>query len=207
MYLERRGAQMPTHARKQPSSTHIGYDVVLKEDTNDGLYHDADEQPKEWRWQVDCIKRMFYTKSGKLLNIEDARTSVLVIKLLKNKKQDDDNNDDTNDSTPSPIMKANEASPDIHRDELQLADWFALEIWTDKEDSDDSEDSEDDNQDNDTKQQQTTTTTKDGLGPLEPSPLMNLLLLESVIKLALLEVTEQMNHLNASDELLNMYMA
>ncbi|ORZ05994.1 RanGTP-binding protein-domain-containing protein [Absidia repens] len=209
---------------KQTSSTHIGYDVVLKEDTNDGLYHDPEEKSKEWRWKVDHIKRMFYTKSGKLLNIEDSRTSVLVIKLLKNKKQnkDDDSGDDTTDSTtPSPVMKANEASPDIHRDELQMADWFALEIWSDKEedendsgDSGDSDDPEDDNLGNNTKQQQqqtttttTTTTTKDGLSPLEPSPPMNLLLLESVIKLALLEVTEQLNHLNASDELLDMYMA
>ncbi|KAI8328144.1 RanGTP-binding protein-domain-containing protein [Chlamydoabsidia padenii] len=157
---------------KQSSS--FDYRLVLKEDTDDGLYHDAEEKPKEWYWQVDHIKRMFYTKSGKLLNIEDTTDSVLVVKLLKNKPNDDDDDG-------SPVLTPTKvATPDIHRDELQLADWFAVGMWNNSNNSD---------------------------APTNPSPSMNLLLLESVIKLALLEVTEQMNHLDASDELLNLYMS
>lgn len=190
----------------------IGYELVLKEDTDDGLYHDKDDKPKEWRWQVDHIKRMFYTKSGKLLNIEDARASVLVFKLLK---KDLDGGDETSSSSPQPVMKAKEATPDIQRGELQVADWFAVEIWNDNDDSDDNDSEEEDGDDNDTestnkKQSKTKRDdTKDAIGSdlTEPMPSMNLLLLEMVIKLALLEVTEQMNHLNASDELLNLYMA
>ncbi|KAI8329041.1 RanGTP-binding protein-domain-containing protein [Chlamydoabsidia padenii] len=195
---------------KQPSS--FDYRLVLKEDTDDGLYHDAEEKPKEWYWQVDHIKRMFYTKSGKLLNIEDTTDSVLVVKLLKNKPNDDDDDDGSPVLTPTKV-----ATPDIHRDELQLADWFAVGMWNNSNNSDGA----DDGNDNDSDDDDTKSTTGDdnenkknkddssniGSAPTNPSPSMNLLLLESVIKLALLEVTEQMNHLDASDELLNLYMS
>jgi hypothetical protein len=213
---EARKCHLTIEKQKQQSSPSsppsIGYELVLKEDTDDGLYHDKDDKPKEWHWQVDHIKRMFYTKSGKLLNIEDARASVLVLKLLK---KDLDGGDETSSSSPQPVMKAKEATPDIQRSELQVADWFAVEIWNDSSDDDDDDSEDDDGEDNDTeatnkKQSKTKQDdTKDAIGSdlTEPMLPMNLLLLESVIKLALLEVTEQMNHLNASDELLNMYMA
>jgi hypothetical protein len=213
---EARKCHLTIEKQKQQSSPSsppsIGYELVLKEDTDDGLYHDKDDKPKEWHWQVDHIKRMFYTKSGKLLNIEDARASVLVLKLLK---KDLDGGDETSSSSPQPVMKAKEATPDILRSELQVADWFAVEIWNDNSDDDDDDSEDDDGDDNETettakKQSKTKQDdTKDTVGSdlTEPMPPMNLLLLESVIKLALLEVTEQMNHLNASDELLNMYMA
>ncbi|KAI8096942.1 RanGTP-binding protein-domain-containing protein [Halteromyces radiatus] len=226
---EARKCQLYIEKQQRPSTDTIGYDLVLKEDTNDGLYHDPDEAVKEWRWQVDRIKKMFYTNSGQLLNIEDAKASVLVIKLLKKSNNSDpDNNSQEQEevdilsssssttSTPANV-KVKETTPNIHRDELQLADWFALEIWNEKgqdlnDDSSDDSDNDDNptigstgskknriNLDKETSAPDTTNT--------EPHLQMNLLLLESVIKLALLEVTEQINHLNASDELLNMYMS
>lgn len=161
--------------KAQLSIENKGFDhtVLIKEDLDDGLYHE--EEGKECPLQVSRIDRMYYTQSGELLNIEDAKSPVLVIKVLKHKKQDK-------------TLKVEETSPDIDKDELKDANWYAVELC--KEDPKESSDSEDGEKKEEAK----------------PNP-MNLLLLEAVIKLALLEVSEQMDHMEASDELLNLYMA
>ncbi|KAI8876934.1 hypothetical protein K501DRAFT_261354 [Backusella circina FSU 941] len=158
------------------------YKVLVKEDLDDGLYHEevnekgGEAEGNICALDVSCIERMYYTQSGELLNIEDAKSPVLVIKVLKQKKQVDKK------------VKVEETSPDIDKDELQDANWYAVELWSEDEDSDSDND-------DDTK----TRTVK-----VNP---MNLLLLEATIKLAMLEVSEQMDHMEASDELLNLYMA
>ncbi|CAO3630107.1 unnamed protein product [Cunninghamella blakesleeana] len=178
----------------------VQYNLVLNEDFNDGLYHENDDQPKKWEWRVDHIKKLFFTKSGKLLNIEDAKTSVLVIKLLK--QINDKTEEEAKKVDDNGAIKTKETTPDIHRDELKLADWFAIEIWNNDEDDEDEDENGDANKDKKSKNTKKKNFKNDSI----QFP-MSLLLLEYVIKLALLEVSEQMNHLNASDELLNTYMS
>ncbi|EIE88448.1 hypothetical protein G6F46_005008 [Rhizopus delemar] len=76
-------------------------------------------------------------------------------------------------------VETKEATPEIIQEELRHASWYAFGLW------------EDDDEEEEKKE------TKDNL---------NLLTLESVIKLGLLETTEQISHLEASDELINLYM-
>ncbi|KAI8366952.1 RanGTP-binding protein-domain-containing protein [Choanephora cucurbitarum] len=154
--------------------------ISLKENLDDGLYHD--EKEKELKMDIEKIKRMYYTQSGQLLNIEDAKSPVLVIKLAKTQKAKKD-----------VVVEVKEATPEIIKEELQAFDWYAIELWSDPKASD--SDSDDDS----TKEE----IPKEEKKPTQPQ---NLLLLETIIKLALLEITEDMNHLEASDDLLTLYM-
>ncbi|CAO3632657.1 unnamed protein product [Cunninghamella echinulata] len=211
---EARKCTLTIEKQQSLSSETIQYHLVLKEDINDGLYHDTEDTPKKWEWKVDHIKKLFFTKSGTLLNIEDAKASVLVIKLLKhkNEKEEEKNGKDNEggDDSDSGLVKTKETVPDIHRDELKLADWFAVEIWKDNnEDEDEDEDEEDqkDDNNNNTSQLDKQSNNNNDIKNDSIQFPMSLLLLESTIKLALMEVTEQIHHLNASDELLNTYMS
>lgn len=154
-----------------------GYALEITEDINDGLYHEEGEERQKLNINVGHIDRMYYTQSGELLNIEDAKNPVLVLKVSKKKgileKEES-------------IVQVKEANPEIRKEELKENDWYAIGLWTNHEESDDEEEEE--------KKVNSADST------------LSLLLLENVIKLALLEITEQMDHLQASDELISLYM-
>lgn len=57
------------------------YDLVLTEDLDDGRYHEEGEPPQSLRFSVSDLQRMYYTSSGKLLNIEGITSPVLVLKI------------------------------------------------------------------------------------------------------------------------------
>ncbi|KAI9015856.1 RanGTP-binding protein-domain-containing protein [Phycomyces nitens] len=165
--------------------------LVIKEDLDDGLYHEelGEDQKKEKTLKgktlvldVDKIKRMYYTQSGELLNIEDAKTPVLVLKIIKTAEGQHEQ------------IKAVEKKPEIGQEELQDADWYAFEIW--------SNDDKDDEDDDDEEEQEEKKTSKTSESRFQAS----LLLLESAIRLAMLEATEHIDHLAASDELIDLYM-
>lgn len=161
------------------------YELVMTEDTNDGLYHEEGEEKQKLIIDINRIQRMYYTQSGELLNIEDSKSPVLVIKVSKAKVQDEDNNSDEK------LIQVKETAPEIIKEELKESDWYAIGLSDDDDDNDGS-DSEDGR-------------TKSNVSNASEFTL-SLLLLESVVKLALLEISEQMNHLYASDELLSLYM-
>lgn len=171
------------------SKHQLDYALEITEDTNDGLYHEEGEDKKKMVIDINHIQRMYYTQSGELLNIEDAKDAVLVMKVSKGEKKKND--DDSITSTDEKLIQVKETAPEIVKEELQEAQWYAVGLWTDHEEEDSSDDEKSDK-------------TK-STGSVSDFSL-NLLLLESVIKLALLEITEQMNHLQASDELITLYM-
>lgn len=165
------------------------YRLYILEDTDDGLYHEEDEDKQELTVHVNQIERMYYTQSGQLLNIEDSKTPVLVLKVAKKPKEK---------IIEEHVVQVKESAPEIIQEELQESDWYAMGLWSteDEENEDDSSESE-----------KEVKSTKSSSSDVSSEDLnMNLLLLESIIKLALLETTEQMNHLYASDELINLYM-
>ncbi|KAK4517669.1 histone H3.1 [Mucor velutinosus] len=171
------------------STDEFSYELFITEDTDDGRYHEEGEQQTKCI-DVSHIDRMYYTQSGELLNIEDSKSPVLVMKV--NKRDKDDERKES-------IVEVKETAPEIIREELQESDWYAVGLWT--EDVVES-DSDDDEKEDTEKKNGSNSSTKS----LPSDNQLNLLLLESVIKLALLETTEQMNHINASDELITLYM-
>ncbi|KAI8073715.1 RanGTP-binding protein-domain-containing protein [Thamnidium elegans] len=173
------------------SKDQLEYALEITEDINDGLYHEEGEDKKQMVIDINHIQRMYYTQSGELLNIEDAKDAVLVMKVSKQEKKKND--EDSISSTDEKLIQVKETAPEIVQEELKEAQWYAIGLWAD-DDNDGEEDSSDDEKSDKTK----ITSVSDFS--------LNLLLLESVIKLALLEITEQMNHLQASDELITLYM-
>ncbi|KAI7891764.1 RanGTP-binding protein-domain-containing protein, partial [Mucor mucedo] len=163
------------------------YELILTEDIDDGLYHEEGEERQKLIIDINRIQRMYYTQSGELLNIEDSKTPVLVVKVSKVKSQDDDSSDEK-------LIQIKETAPEIIKEELQESDWYAIGLWTDEDN--DSSDSEEE------KPVSSSVSTVSSSSEFTS----NLLLLESVVKLALLEISEQMNHMYASDELISLYM-
>lgn len=152
------------------------YSLVITEDFDDGLYHEEGEEKQKLDIDVGHIDRMYYTQSGELLNIEDAKSPVLVLKVSKTKKKTEEDD----------VVHVKESNPEIRKEELKENDWYAIGLWSANDETDEEEEE-----------------------PSKKPPIdstMNLLLLENVVKLALLEITEQMDHTVASDELINLYM-
>ncbi|GAN04075.1 ran-specific GTPase-activating protein 30 [Mucor ambiguus] len=175
------------------STGEFSYELSIAENTDDGRYHEEGEQQTK-RIDVSHIDRMYYTQSGELLNIEDSKSPVLVMKVNKH---------DKGDESKESIVEVKETAPEIVREELQESDWYAVGLWTE-----DVVESDSDN-DEEAKEKETKKKTSDSSSSSKSLLLdnqLNLLLLESVIKLALLETTEQMNHIHASDELIALYM-
>lgn len=170
------------------------YELVITEDVNDGLYHEEEEGKQQLIVDISHIARMYYTQSGELLNIEDSKSPVLVMKVVKQIKQISTDEER--------LVEVKETAPEIIKEELQEADWYAIGLWT--EDEEEEVDSSDDEESVENKKNSSSVLSS--LSVMPNNFTMNLLLLESVIKLALLEITEQMDHMNASDELIALYM-
>lgn len=174
------------------------YDLELhiKEDLDDGRYHEDDEEGQTIRMDVKSVQKMYYTKSGTLLDIDDAKSPVLVFKVLKQAP-----------ATPSDEgVQVKEAQPEIERSELQEANWYAVALWPEDEDEDEDEDDSDDEEGSKNKKEKGKKDTAKTNAQAQGTQDINLLLLESVVRLGLLETSEQMDHLSASDDLLNLYM-
>jgi hypothetical protein len=169
------------------TTSEFNYELAITEDTDDGRYHEEGEQQTKVL-DVSHIDRMYYTQSGELLNIEDSKSPVLVMKV--NKHERDEESKET-------VVEVKESAPEIIKEELQESDWYAVGLWTEEVNESDS-DSDDETE------KKSNTSNNSKLTPFDNN--LNLLLLESVIKLALLETTEKMNHINASDELITLYM-
>lgn len=185
------------------------YELKITEDLNDGRYHE-ETKGRVLSIPVHRVERMYYTRSGALLNIEDSKAPVLVLKVLK-----EDRDDAASEEFQSSHLKVKEARPDIASNELQKADWFAVEMWTEndtngsEQDDDEEDDNGDDNNNDKNEKEKGKSNATEAATTVDKTTMefpTSLLLLESLLKLSLLEVTEQMSHLNASDELINLYM-
>lgn len=57
------------------------YELVIREDFNDGRYHDDEDRPSEKRIKLGSIRKLFFSASGKLLRFEDSDSPVLTLKV------------------------------------------------------------------------------------------------------------------------------
>ncbi|KAK9377953.1 RanGTP-binding protein-domain-containing protein [Lipomyces chichibuensis] len=146
------------------------YELVVMEDLDDGRYHDefdSENPPKpdtngaikgrSRTVPLSIITRLFFSASGRLLEIDDAISPVLVVKLNKAFLQrspylmlDDNSSFDEDDfetevhsdteETKGPILAA-------MVDSAANIEWLAFELWTDDAERDMYEDDEDENDD------------------------------------------------------------
>ncbi|KAI8969260.1 RanGTP-binding protein-domain-containing protein [Mycotypha africana] len=200
-----------TRENEKGTNKKYQYELNVIEDLNDGLYHDDCDKEQKLCIDVGLIQRMYYTQSGELLNIEDARSPVLVLKVSKHhKKKHELKLNDSEHEDAENVVEVSESKPEIVKEELKDSNWYAIGLFNDDADTDEDEDCDEDI-DNDASskaikkdagKQRTVKVNENSLGFN-----MNLLLLENIIKLALLEITEQMDHMQASDDLISSYMS
>ncbi|KAJ3033568.1 hypothetical protein HDV00_006053 [Rhizophlyctis rosea] len=183
----------------------ILYDLKIVEDLNDGRYHEETEgQPlpadklfpgRERTIQVTDIKRMYYAVAGSLLNIEESRSPVLVIKVVH--EREEDHQDDT-EGGESPFRESSGS---------YAPEWFALESYSVEEDDDEGNVSGDSDSDDDEAQPQTASHSPPPPSPPTSQSASHLSLLEHILRLASLEMCEQKSHLDIPDDKINLYLA
>jgi hypothetical protein len=170
------------------------YELNIEEDLDDLRYHEEGEKAGQLTFDINSLQRMYYTKSGELLNIEDSKTPVLVLKITKdtaaaaaasNAETSSDNKSNTS------TLKT------ISSDEAHAATWYALEEWKDDEDDSDNED-----EDKPQKEKAQDQSSQPQEVPFHPT----LPILEATLRLAQLEITEEMDVLQAGDDLIDLYM-
>ncbi|KAI8583796.1 hypothetical protein K450DRAFT_220018 [Umbelopsis ramanniana AG] len=165
------------------------YELNIEEDLDDLRYHEEGEKAGQLNFDISDLQRMYYTKSGELLNIEDSKTPVLVLKITKSAA--------ANIAETSSDSKGNTSTlKTISSDEAHAATWYALEEW--KEEDDD----ESDNEDDETPEKQKAQASETQKVPFHPT----LPILEATLRLAQLEITEEMDVLQAGDDLIDLYM-
>lgn len=169
------------------SGSPYGYDLNLSEDINDLRYHEDDEKGGQLKFDLKSLHRMYYTKSGELLNIEDSKTPVLVLKIAKDKAKDRPEAEQPEDN-----KNGVSTLKTISSDEAHQASWYALEEWQDED-----QDEEDEESLNEKKKD----IQRDKMKFIPTLPI-----LEASIRLAQLEMTEEMDLLQAGDDLIDLYM-
>jgi RanGTP-binding protein len=90
------------------------YELVMKEDLDDGRYHEDGDKPRKMVIDVRVVTRLFFSASGRLLEIEESNSPVLVLKL--------------NESFRTSITKESE-SFDLAEHVTGNVEWVALEIY------------------------------------------------------------------------------
>lgn len=125
------------------------YEFRITEDLDDGRYHDEEEKARARRDDeghlrgdsrsipVQLIARLFFSATGRLLNIEESRAPVLVVKINHALHRSDlaalhDLPDDD-----EPIERGEETTTE------EDLEWLALELWTPEDDDDDDEEDDD----------------------------------------------------------------
>jgi RanGTP-binding protein len=160
------------------------YQLKIVQDLDDGRYHEEDEIGSTKLIGITDIVKMYYTISGKLLNIADATLPVLVLKL----------------SSPEMEKKNTSATPRS----AAKTEWIALELYRD--DKDDNEE-EDEGAKNLTRNLESLEI--DSGGPAieadTHTPLDSLCLLEYLIRLCSLESNEVVSHTKVDDRIFNLY--
>ncbi|CAG8547458.1 3498_t:CDS:2 [Ambispora gerdemannii] len=142
------------------------YELILTEDLNDGRYHEEFDINEETRAKLENnekipgkvlripiseISRLFYNSSGSMLNIEDSRTPVLVLKVVKGLYKKDRYNQDTSNNNQELESENNDqlyippvaVTPDKHKfesNETTKIECYGLELYQEPEFSFEEED-------------------------------------------------------------------
>ncbi|KAJ3189454.1 hypothetical protein HDU85_003085 [Gaertneriomyces sp. JEL0708] len=193
--------EQKTAASGSISRTRIVYELVIVENLNDGRYHEEMEGRDVSSWdvipgrtrriKVSDLRRLYYSHSGKLLNI-DGTSPVLVVKVAPEVIF-------TGDGTPK-------RAPDG-----PIEEWIAFELSQEEEeennDTDDSERDGSEDEDDET-YDATKPVSRAGARSLSSSrnSLGRLSILEYILKLSALEMSEQKSHLDICDEKVNLYL-
>ncbi|KAI9593409.1 RanGTP-binding protein-domain-containing protein, partial [Syncephalis fuscata] len=184
------------------------YDLVLEEDFNDGLYHEeiADKEDgvdageirgREWRIAVEEVERLYYSSSGRLLNIEGAKHPVLVFKVVRGAGRLR-SIEPVRPSTPPPRGSSAD-NADV--------DWFAIELYQEGDMVGDVSDEEDEEEEDAIEDEGSETISlTDKSQPTAAAMIGTLSLLEFVVRLSALEVCLQRSHLEAPDEMINLFL-
>ncbi|KAK9474832.1 RanGTP-binding protein-domain-containing protein [Dipodascopsis tothii] len=166
--------------RRRPQPLRYDYALVVTEDLNDGRYHDEldrKDAPKEdadgfiggrsREIPISIITRLFFSASGRLLEIDDAISPVLVLKLNKAflDVSDPYGSDSSDDETSFASARADSDSDEYDFDgddeeiERQMLhsrvenpsniEWLAFEMWADPADEDEFAEASDGDDDDD----------------------------------------------------------
>ncbi|KAI9099513.1 RanGTP-binding protein-domain-containing protein [Phlyctochytrium arcticum] len=209
-----------TSAAAAPLRSRIAYELWMVEDLNDGRYHEETEgktlQPDEMvpgkkvRIPATDIQRLYYTRSGNLLNI-DAKAPVMVLKVVRGGR-------------PTPSSQSQGATPARNQDNSRI-EYLAFELYQPDTENEEAGDSGEDEQEDSDSSIEGDGSDTDGAGKAltkAPSPRRQrqqrsyisgaipiglLSVLEYILRLSALEVSEQRSHLDVPDEKLNMYLS
>ncbi|KAJ1920014.1 Ran-specific GTPase-activating protein 30 [Tieghemiomyces parasiticus] len=203
--------------RVHAAATPFYYELVLIEDLHDGRYHDDDEDRGPARYgerrvfPVADLVRLHYSSSGRLLGIEEANRPVLVLQLqrspvtsgsgsvtlassLASLSLQEGPSAKRGDTTPAP-RPATAASPRF--------EWLALQARPEAFTFDSDDDDDEETVEGDGRIPGSATEISDVEVATGPSQLS---LLEYLLRLAALEMSEQQNHLDLPDEKLTLYL-
>ncbi|KAF5102466.1 hypothetical protein D0Z00_000393 [Geotrichum galactomycetum] len=119
------------------------YIMTVRESFKDGRYHDRTEEKQKTRaLDISSVTRLFFSASGRLLQIEESRSPVLVLKLnpaldplrylpsllSSTDKRDEKDNDDSD--TDDGLSDVERKSVDINRFGSDHVEWIAFEQYT-----------------------------------------------------------------------------
>ncbi|KAK9479646.1 RanGTP-binding protein-domain-containing protein [Lipomyces japonicus] len=126
------------------------YELIITEDLNDGRYHDEFESDSKLEPDlngviagrsrtipISIVTRLFFSASGRLLEIEDAISPVLVLKLNKAflnplfMDQDGDSDEEQGDEAEKTFQGRVDSPSNI--------EWLAFELYNDDDDDDDED--------------------------------------------------------------------
>ena len=170
--------------QKGKLSLKYSYSLEIREDYNDGRYHDEDDKPIVKKYDLKSIQSMFFTASGKLLRLEGRNSPVLILKLV-NEQSDEEWI----------------AFGELHHGEFD----------DDDDDDDDEEEEETDGSNKKSKESKVKTIKKEKktkVNTVSKEAIKNssLSLLEYTLRLAKLQQTEQASILDTPDEVLKLYL-
>ncbi|CAH1756277.1 10104_t:CDS:2 [Entrophospora sp. SA101] len=232
--------------KKKKKKLEYVYELVLIEDLNDGRYHDEFdiEDPKKQkeiksklekpnvsipgkikRIPVTSISRLFYNSSGSLLNIEESKSPVLVLKVMKSlsssKSSKSNLNNNYDKEEEELVGLGNNKSTSLKISTKQISSSKRLPI-NDKNDSDSTISGDEVDEGIEIEKEKminkkienknTTSNTYNDDDDIDDdnetmvSNINTLSVLEYILRLSALEVSEQTNHLEVADEKINLFL-
>lgn len=121
------------------------YVMTVEESFKDGRYHDSDEKPKTRAIDISTVTRLFFSASGKLLQIEDSNSPVLILKInsafdpFRNMTKEQGDQEDSDTESEGELSDPGEASFIYEEKHQHLAaapehiEWLAFEQYGMKE--------------------------------------------------------------------------
>ncbi|QHS73177.1 Yrb30p [Saccharomyces paradoxus] len=170
------------------NSTEREYDYFMKieQDFNDGRYHEDDDKedtPQELTIDLNHIKKLFFSVSGRLLRLEEQDSPVLVLKI--------DRHDDKENGT-----------SDGEKVLLDDITWYAVSGYEEMEENEEEDEEEDAEEEKDGEEEQEEEEENNTLDDKTSS----ITLLEYIIRLTSLQSNDQKSILEVSDERLSIYL-